>query len=227
MSNDKVKRLSRVDIVHGVRLLTTSDKVIEQIRKQKSAFEPESIKAWAKYCKTGNLLLDVGAYTGLYTIYARKLGATCYGYEPSKPARIRAQQNLELNGISDPDAFFPFAIGAKGGNASIVSSEVILTSASRMINTAGGSVPVFSLDDLFTNTEIVPGKTINISAIKIDIEGGELDALVGAQELLRRGVPLLIVETLTRRDRIAIEDFLTGFGYKFRFVDGRNLICER
>jgi FkbM family methyltransferase len=54
--------------------------------------------------------------------------------------------------------------------------------------------------------------------VKIDVEGGELDILRGAQGTLRNAKPLLMIE---RGHRQAISDFLSGFGYtRCTYADG-------
>jgi len=55
-------------------------------------------------------------------------------------------------------------------------------------DTGDVEIIVNTIDDELKN---IPGR---VSLIKIDIEGGELDALKGAQEILRRHKPVIICE---------------------------------
>jgi hypothetical protein len=67
-----------------------------------------------------------------------------------------------------------------------------------------------------------------VQAIKLDIEGGELRALRGATELLRRERPLLVCEVVEdpgdRRhsDTQALFGLLEAAGYRWRWIEGCN-----
>jgi hypothetical protein len=59
----------------AVKLLSEGDRIVLGHTTKKS-FEPESLQAWALMCAAaeGAWCVDVGAYTGLFTIGARLLG---------------------------------------------------------------------------------------------------------------------------------------------------------
>jgi hypothetical protein len=77
-----------------------------------------------------------------------------------------------------------------------------------------------ALDDYFSGTE-------RVSAIKIDVEGAELDVLRGARRTLSRCMPLLVFEcdrhnaSLDRMEETF--SFLSGLGYSGRFVSEAGL----
>jgi FkbM family methyltransferase len=82
-------------------------------------------------------------------------------------------------------------------------------------------VPTVSLDDYLSANE-------RVSAIKIDVEGAELDVLLGAERTLSRYMPLLIVEcarhlTSTERMRDTFA-FLSDLGYSGSFVSEGKLL---
>jgi hypothetical protein len=54
----------------------------------------------------------------------------------------------------------------------------------------------------------------NIGVIKIDIEGGELNVLKGAQEILRRCHPELFIEAHSERQREELRRYLEPFSYE-------------
>lgn len=82
------------------------------------------------------------------------------------------------------------------------------------------SVETITLDDFFLAQEIVP------DVLKIDVQGAELEALLGAEELIRRHHPILFVEIhpdLVRAFGARIDelyDFLVErYGYQLRRID--------
>ena len=48
---------------------------------------------------TGDVVLDVGANIGVFTLYAAKQGAQVYAYEPMPPTYAVLQQNIEAHGL--------------------------------------------------------------------------------------------------------------------------------
>jgi len=65
--------------------------------KRSGRYEPESLQAWADMIQYGDTVLDVGAYTGLYSILAAKKGATVYALEPMPANAWRCSCNFDLN----------------------------------------------------------------------------------------------------------------------------------
>lgn len=68
------------------------------------------------------------------------------------------------------------------------------------------SVLTARIDDLVKATE-------NVAVIKLDIEGGEAHAIVGAYETIARCQPLLIAEATTPHNVNQLDDMLRRLGY--------------
>ena len=63
--------------------------------------------------------------------------------------------------------------------------------------------------------------------IKMDIEGGELDALKGAQKLLSRRPPHLIIEVHSKDLEYYCEEYLKDFGYAPKKVSNRKFFGDK
>jgi len=63
--------------------------------------------------------------------------------------------------------------------------------------------------------------------MKVDIEGGEADALRGGARLLREGRPYILVSTHGPTIRDDVESTLHRAGYQYRTIDreGRDLLA--
>lgn len=202
--------------MHGVGLIAVDDKVLaDTARNGWSQFEPESVAAWRSAVGPGVAAIDVGAYTGLYAIIAARAGAEVLAIEPSLASYTRLTQNASRNGVRM--ASFNCAVGADMGWGRVVAPTVAMTSASRVIADAAGSVRVKTLDCLDTSTPI--------AAIKIDVEGSEADVLAGGQYLLSQHRPLLVVEAHDKTAESAVKSKLPS-GYSCERADGRNLVCR-
>lgn len=201
--------------VHGVQLIEHNDMVVRHQRRTGKTFESESIEAWKNACKNGTAI-DVGAYTGIYSIIAEKEGASVIAFEPNYSVYKRLVKNVRLNdcivecymeAVSDREGRLRF-IGKPG---------LDMTSAGRVESGEGpGSiVPSVMIDDLALS---------DVSAIKIDTEGHEVEVLIGSIDTIKKCKPLIITEAL---DDEALQDQLEvmdGLGYTGDMADERNVI---
>jgi hypothetical protein len=63
--------------------------------------------------------------------------------------------------------------------------------------------------------------------VKIDIEGGEVDALLGADRILRHRMPSLIIETHGLREEQACIELLRKYDYRPQIVNQRRWFKEQ
>lgn len=217
--------MAKYDIVHGVKLTTANDKVVEQVKKTKKSFEQESIKFWRTFFARGKTLIDVGTYSGLFTILAKLNNTPCVGYEPSEAAFNRAVENCKINNVY-AGTIYNLAVSNRPGKIKIsVPSNTHLSSASTSNPSPDKKyiehyVDAICLDNIYLNLDF------QIGCIKIDVEGFEQNVLEGAYNLIAKHKPGLIIEVLTDKDRHQITAICKNHGYKnIRIVDGRNLIA--
>jgi FkbM family methyltransferase len=130
----------------------------------------------------GGVLIDVGAHVGIVTLQAaRRAGAAghVHAVEPTPSNGDALIENLALNGL-DNVTVHRCAAGREPGSA--VLHQMGLTYLNSLVGAnpygreaAAVEVPVRPLDDLVTG---------RVDAIKIDVEGAELDVLAGADRIL-------------------------------------------
>src|SRR5690606_31079732 len=60
------------------------------------------------------------------------------------------------------------------------------------------------------------GISAPVAAIKIDVEGMELDVLKGGKRIIESSLPMLYVESQTKESFIEISAYLTTLGYCYR-----------
>jgi FkbM family methyltransferase len=143
-----------------------------------------------RFVHPGDTVVDVGAHYGSYTIrLAQLVGPTgsVLAIEPASHAADVLSRNLVLNGIRNVQVERA-ALGETTGDAPLY----LLSdpSRNRTVGTTRGSVGVervgvMRLDDL------VDGP---VSFVKMDVEGAELFALRGADELLAAYRPVVLFE---------------------------------
>lgn len=169
--------------------------------------ERGSMRFLLDYLRPGDGFLDIGANIGIYALLASTVSnVRVLAFEPASRAYDRARSNIALNGIEDSVSVLPYAVGSAGGS-------VLLTrdlDAMNRVVPDGSTDPVeevgmVALDDLAS-----PPVPERVDVIKVDVEGGELDVLSGALDLLRRYEPALILEV---NDPGRLEAALGELGY--------------
>lgn len=157
--------------------------------------------------KPGDVFLDVGAYIGWYTIQAAKAAGPSgrvIALEPDAYNRRQLEENLALNGL-----------------ASCTVVPVAAWFETAEIGWRSDDVPVWSRVDRASSKRSARATTIDslvselglssVNWIKMDIEGAEIEALQGAEEVLRRFRPILFIEIHETLE--VVSRFLAKFGY--------------
>lgn len=146
-------------------------------------YEQGKFEAVLDPIRPGDVVFDLGAHQGLYTLAMMQrvgAGGRVVAFEPC-PASFRVlRRNLDLNPERARVVLEPLAVAGTSGTTELWVDEADLTSSS-LTSRAGRPVRVetVSLDDYCARTGLRPRH------LKIDVEGAELDVLRGAEALLR------------------------------------------
>lgn len=197
--------------------------------------------------KKGMNLFDLGANIGYFSILLSNLvgdNANIYAFEPEPNNFKQLIKNILLNnlknvipvkkGVSNQsekvklyisetnDAWHScFFVSEKEFDS--IGFENIKMSKNNFI-----SIDVVSLDDFFQN------ENKKISFIKMDIEGNEMNALLGMDKLIEKNkVDIIITEVfpkLIEKSGYSIETFiykLNDFNFRFYIIDDQNWILKK
>ena len=144
---------------------------------------------------------DVGGDQGIYTIFfASKVGVQgrVFTFEPNPQSYRRIVANVELNQFPNVDVrpiglgaqkgkltfVFPESEPARGSADAGIQAQILQEKNSRIIE-----IEVNSLDDE-TSSSGLPQPDL----VKIDVEGLEMDVLLGMKETIRKCHPNLFIE---------------------------------
>jgi len=139
-----------------------------------------------------DVFADVGANVGVYTILAAKnAGADVISIEPIPSTFKRLQRNVAANKVAEQVVLKAFGASASAGTLLFTASEDSVNHVVKNTEDSNGrpviEVPVRTLD------EMLEGRTPVL--LKIDVEGFEWPAFLGASRLLADpGLKALIVE---------------------------------
>jgi FkbM family methyltransferase len=168
--------------------------------------------------KEGDVVVDVGASYGVYTIYSLLLGATyVYAFEPNKYKFKIMLENIFSNNL--------------GGEVNPIMSFV-----------GDGTIKPFNLQPTTESKEGLPLDSLipithKINWIKVDVEGYELEVIRGAQNIIEQHKPNLYIEdhtsiydfVKTEQKMDKLKDIIKPYGYNFESVPFKNramLICK-
>jgi FkbM family methyltransferase len=184
-------------------------------RLSSCAKEPWTVRWIEEYLKPGEVLYDIGANVGAYTLLAAVAapGSRVVSFEPS-PANFAALcANLELNEVSERVIPVPLGLGDHPRSA-LLDRDAAVAGSSPQLDAAapaGGATMVLvdRLDDVVDRFDL-PAP----NHLKLDVDGNELEVLEGAQRVLASDDTRSLMVELDREREDDLVDRLGGFGFQ-------------
>lgn len=182
-------------------------------------YEYREIKTFKRIFRNCSVVLDVGANIGQTALLASQYADRVYAFEPLPSAMHRLRENIALNNITNIFTY-EVAVGSKDGRAHIQEPPESNSGLGK-IGALGINVPITTLDTFVKDNYLK-----KIDLIKLDIEGGELEALKGAVDTLKKFKPIVILEM--NAGCSGIVEFMESQGYScYKFTrDGVELCPE-
>jgi FkbM family methyltransferase len=181
-----------------------------------------------RFLQPGMTFFDVGAYHGLYSILAmlklRSQGRVV-AFEPSARERRRLESNLRLNGLSGL-AVEPFAVSAREGTQALFTVLSGFTSMNSLRPPSVQSPVKEVVVETITLDGYLKQKAIErVDLMKLDLEGGEKEAICGAGRLFSSIRPFVICEVLdwvTKPWGYPAREIVSALGdYDYKWFDFR------
>jgi FkbM family methyltransferase len=167
------------------KLFIDADTEFEHVYRARACEKEPWTVAFIESIPAGATLWDVGANVGPYSIVAAKLGLNVIAIEPVGENYGALVHNLSLNHMRHSVLALPIAVGAESGFDWLHMAD--------MRRGAGGHT-IGPIREHATHRQRVMVDTLNHLLatlpvtgphyLKIDVDGGELDVLVGAGDLL-------------------------------------------
>jgi FkbM family methyltransferase len=155
--------------------------------------------------RPGDYVIDVGANHGLHTLPLSKLvgeSGKVLAFEAVNDNIVSIRNQMSMNNIiffqkavtkpsiaeSSPEIQFTYFPNCDGWSGIVRRPEVPNSEGEQLV-----SVQTTTLDKVILEEKLSEGT--NISFVKIDVEGGDFDVLLGAQYLLTKYKPIVIFES--------------------------------
>ena len=149
------------------------------------------------FAKDGDVLYDVGANEGLYSLdfAGRFLNGKAVAFDPIPETLKLLKKNVATSQVT----IYPFGLSSYNGTATFYVSPVDLgaTSLAPLEQDRFGDVKEV-IADVHTIDTIIDHKAYPPNLIKIDVEGAELYVLTGAEQTLSNYRPIIQVEMLRK-----------------------------
>ncbi len=137
--------------------------------------------------KPGGVVYDVGANIGYYSVYVSPVVSKCYAFEPSpKTSEVLRRVVAPFPNI----VHVPLAVSSSSRTTMFYEEPSMEVSGlkARTENARPVPVKVTTLDDFSADARD------HVDAIKIDVEGYDLEVLKGSRNLIARDQPLILTE---------------------------------
>jgi FkbM family methyltransferase len=184
----------------NVRVICHLNQMIQRQLYFWGSYEKYYCAHWIRFARAANTIFDVGANVGLYSLLAASTNpaAEIHAFEPTAAVIEVLRSNIALNGFRNITAN-NCGIGKDSGEGFLRECRGMDDTNEGMNYIAHDSVhpeatdrpvAIVSLDDYCVANGIK-----RIDLLKMDIEGGEYDALSGARKLLEaNSIGCLFVE---------------------------------
>ena len=198
------------------------------------SYESKELAFMSQVLKPESTFIDIGANVGWHSLNAAVLvgqNGAVISFEPFAMNYARIQKNISLNPTLDQIVVEKIGIGAKSDSITLHynSDDDNAGMASQFVEgNTSEKIQVIAFDQY---EKIASLKRIDM--IKLDIEGGELNALHGMQKTLKEFKPILMIEfdpeILSKQTGMQKEmiSLLSNLNYKPTYFDAAGKLCDQ
>lgn len=173
--------------------------------------EPETLTWIDRYLSKEtniNILIDVGANIGIYSLYATAVNRNVkvFAIEPIQETYFELVKNIELNSVSEQIEPINAALSFMEGSGQMIGSDGRAGSSGAQLFIGDGSNG--SSISTMTGDQILNTQVSSRAIVKIDTDGNEFDVLCGFKNSFEKNlVESILVET-TMANESQIDEIL-------------------
>jgi len=167
---------------------------VDKCIRESSVFEENSTKIVKTFIKRGDVVLDIGANIGYYSVIMSKLvgeKGKVVSFEPTRHYRDVLEKNIKINKLTNVQVY-KFGLSNRKQELEISigdSSATLHEPQETIINKKREMIQLYSLDECINELDID-----RIDFIKIDVDGHESAFLEGAIKSIEQYNPIILLE---------------------------------
>lgn len=188
------------------------------------AWEKVSVGLWIKLCRRADVIMDVGANTGIYALIAKSLrpSATVFAFEPVSRVYKKLEGNARLNNYAIH--CIEKALSNFDGKATIYDTEERHTysvTVNKNMVKSDARVLTTKIETITMQTIIGEHNLSKIDLLKIDVETHEVEVLEGFADYLKSFRPTMLIEILNDEVGAGVEKQIQGMGYLYYNINDK------
>ena len=218
----RMKRVVRFDKKTRATFIVNNYREIDRLDRYFTK-EPETIQWIQEYIRPGEILFDIGANIGQYSIFCAvtKKGTVVYSFEPSAANFARLNENISVNGLSGSVIPYNLAFSDKTNLARF------------QITTLKPGYAMHQLEDRDNSSYLDPSQYSHVQGIfttsmdeainrlglpiphhiKIDVDGVENLIVRGGGSLLKQPCLKTVMLEIDAPNKDYIVDAMTSYGF--------------
>lgn len=216
-----------------------SNDYLFQILENEQFHDLEIIEFIKNNIKTDSICIDIGANIGAISVPLSKTCKKVYAIEPQDNIFLALCGNLFINECYNVE---PLKIAAYSKNAkfSIAPKEKLDGWVGDLENGFDKVGSFGSISIIENDCGLINGNKLDdlikdkIDFIKVDAEGGDLDALIGCQKIIKENYPKIIFEFNERSSLLCYgktwenyKDFFVSIEYKIEKLSDSNFLAVK
>jgi FkbM family methyltransferase len=187
-------------------------------------WEQISIQLWIKLCRNADVIFDVGANTGIYSLIAQGLRphAQVFAFEPVDRIFDKLENNKQMNNFNIKTE--KLALSNNDGTAVIydpMTEHLYSVTVNKNQTPENKNVRETVIATRKLSTYIKENNLNKIDLMKIDVETHEPEVLEGMGEFLNKFRPAMIIEIVHDDLAVRIEKIIEGMGYLYFTIDDK------
>lgn len=177
-------------------------------------YEVEKTEAIARTVREGDIVFDIGAHVGYFTVLMSQRAGSAgkvFAFEPRRINNAFLRRHIKMNRCDNVEVF-DTCVGRQNGTARL---ETRIGSGTGYVSPTGNvEVQMVSIDEM-----VAQGRLPAPTFLKIDVEGGEVDVLEGARQTIEAHRPRIILATHGDELDRQCQAFLSKLDYGFDAID--------
>ncbi len=191
-------------------------------RGLENGWEKVSVGLWIQLCDRSNIIFDIGANTGVYSLIAKAVNpdARVFAFEPVARVFDKLIKNCNLNKFDI--TCYQKAVSNFTGKAVIFDTgedHILSVTVNKNLQSPSLAVKESVIETVTLRQVVEENKLTKIDLMKIDVETHEPEVLEGFGEYLKGFRPTLLIEVLNDEVGARVGELTRGLGYLYFNID--------